>query len=630
MEKYFHIGANAGGSYAIMKLYPQNPKQTPDLNDNGGKRMKNWKNILALLLALTLALGLVASAAAVDRVPKHYDTYTVLGDSIAAGYGLDTYPVPEPEILDGTRVEGSYPDLLGKAVGCNTYYNMAHCGNRAVDLYWLLDNEAPGDGLTVYYLASAMGIDVSTEEKLAEAMPAFQALRDETQAAVKDADLITVNVGNNDTLTFAITMWAIEVSQNTDTPDETTQKLKEMLMKVPGVSDIITGLDAVTNTTEMLQTLLKYAAMGVESFKENWDNAIRAIRALNPDATIVAVGMYNPFNEVKLTKNGVLPVGRLMSAAVLPINLHMQYQSAVRSEYLFADVRDPEVHEMESFIDESGSLMTFLGSLRHGTHPTANGHQFIFEKILALLPTEEAPVEPTTEPTAEPTVQPTAEPTAQPTAEPTAQPTAEPTAQPTAEPTAQPTAEPTAKPVKDLPFTDVKKTDWSYGDIAYVYENGLMQGKSATIFDPKGTTTRAEFATVIYRMAGSPKVTAAMRNGCMFRDLAADWYKDPVIWAYSTGVVKGTSDSTFSPNDQITREQMVAMLYRYSKAADAQSDLSKIKDAASITEYAKPAVAWAVKNGVVNGFEDGTFRPQGNATREQMAAIMARFDKLGK
>ena len=157
-----------------------------------------------------------------------------------------------------------------------------------------------------------------------------------------------------------------------------------------------------------------------------------------------------------------------------------------------------------------------------------------------------------------------------------------------------------------------------------------MKGKSATIFDPNGTTTRAEFATVLYRLAGSPAVTDAQKKACPFKDLSAKWYTDAVIWAYDAKVVKGVRADRFAPNDQITREQMVAMLFRYDGAAGAAGDLSKVTDAGAISKYAKPAVAWAIANGIVTGYKDGSFRPKNNATRAQMAAVIARFDRMEK
>ena len=130
---------------------------------------KNATRLLTLLIAVVMAVSLLTVGGAAATSVKHYDTYTVLGDSIAAGYGLASYPVPEPAILDGTRVEGSYADLVGKAVRCSNYNNMAHCGNRAVDINFLVNPEATGDELTIYYLASALSLDVTTEEGLAHA-----------------------------------------------------------------------------------------------------------------------------------------------------------------------------------------------------------------------------------------------------------------------------------------------------------------------------------------------------------------------------------------------------------------------------------------------------------------------------
>ena len=162
----------------------------------------------------------------------------------------------------------------------------------------------------------------------------------------------------------------------------------------------------------------------------------------------------------------------------------------------------------------------------------------------------------------------------------------------------------------------------------YVWENGIMQGMTPTTFEPNGTTTRAQFATVIYRMAGSPTVSDELRAKCPFTDLTQDWYKDAVAWAYDAGVVKGTSDTTFTPGANITREQMVAMLYRYDGEKAATGDLTQFTDNASISDYARPAVAWAVANGIIKGMNDGTFQPQGSATRAQMAAIMHRYKTL--
>jgi hypothetical protein len=104
-----------------------------------------------------------------------------------------------------------------------------------------------------------------------------------------------------------------------------------------------------------------------------------------------------------------------------------------------------------------------------------------------------------------------------------------------------------------------------------------------------------------------------------------------VTWCYNNYVVNGTSATTFAPNSSITREQMVTMLYRYSRQTAQSTDaLKAFKDAGSISEYAVPAVAWAVQNHIVNGMGNGTFAPQGLSTRAQLAAVLNRYMELRK
>ena len=153
-----------------------------------------------------------------------------------------------------------------------------------------------------------------------------------------------------------------------------------------------------------------------------------------------------------------------------------------------------------------------------------------------------------------------------------------------------------------------------------------MEGISADTFAPDMNTSRAQFATVIYRMADKPPVTDAQRAACPFKDLTADWYKDAVVWCFANGVVNGTSATTFEPDANITREQMVTMLYRYSKETVTDTAPAMLfTDSSRISEFAVPAVAWAVQNQIVNGVGDGSFAPQGISTRSQLAAVLSRY-----
>ena len=180
--------------------------------------------------------------------------------------------------------------------------------------------------------------------------------------------------------------------------------------------------------------------------------------------------------------------------------------------------------------------------------------------------------------------------------------------------------------VPDMPFKDVKSSDWFYNDVKYVYEKGMMAGTAADVFAPNATTTRAMIVTILYRLEGSPAVTGTSA----FVDVpAGQWYTDAVNWAAANQIVKGTSATTFAPNDSITREQMAAILYRYAqyKGYDVtkKADLSGYSDNGQVSAYAKDALAWANAAKLINGVTNTTLAPQGNATRAQVSAILHRF-----
>ena len=176
------------------------------------------------------------------------------------------------------------------------------------------------------------------------------------------------------------------------------------------------------------------------------------------------------------------------------------------------------------------------------------------------------------------------------------------------------------------PFTDVSADAWYAQAVQYVYENGLMDGIENNQFAPEHTTTRAQLVTILYRLEGQPAV--AGESG--FTDVEADtWYTDAVVWAAANGIVNGVSDTRFAPGEEITRQQMAAILYRYAEAkgydVTASADLSGHPDAETIQAYAQIPMAWACAQGLLQGFEDDTLRPAGNATRAQIATILMRF-----
>ena len=181
----------------------------------------------------------------------------------------------------------------------------------------------------------------------------------------------------------------------------------------------------------------------------------------------------------------------------------------------------------------------------------------------------------------------------------------------------------------ELPFTDVPEGAWYEDAAAYVYKHGLMAGTSATTFAPEVTTSRAMIATILWRMAGSPVVNYAMN----YTDVAqGQWYSEAVRWATSEGVVTGYGNGLFGTNDPITREQLATMLWRYAQtegydvSIGEDTNILSYTDVANLSEYAIPAMQWAVGAGIINGTGDGsTLTPQGQATRAQAAVMLQRF-----
>ena len=182
-------------------------------------------------------------------------------------------------------------------------------------------------------------------------------------------------------------------------------------------------------------------------------------------------------------------------------------------------------------------------------------------------------------------------------------------------------------------FTDVPGEDnWAHAGIDYCIANGLMSGIGNDLFGPKLTTTRAQIVQILYNLEGEPKVSGTTP----FTDLTQDWYQDAILWAYQTGVVAGTSSTTFEPDRPVTREQIAVILMEYVtrvlklERTWTPADLSAFPDADSVSDWAKDAMADAVGLGLISGASNGGqtyLEPQGSATREQVATILMEFCK---
>lgn len=187
-----------------------------------------------------------------------------------------------------------------------------------------------------------------------------------------------------------------------------------------------------------------------------------------------------------------------------------------------------------------------------------------------------------------------------------------------------PSAPPSAAPMVGS-FTDVRTNNWFAGAVEYVVNNGLFSGVSDTSFAPNEPVTRGMLVTVLWRAAGEPSASASA-----FADVPADaWYSKAVAWANVNGIVQGYDASTFAPDDRITREQLAAIFQRYAgfkgMETSGRGDLSQFGDTGALSNWAQEGVSWAVGAGLISGKGDGVLDPQGATTRAEAAVILQRF-----
>jgi hypothetical protein len=205
-----------------------------------------------------------------------------------------------------------------------------------------------------------------------------------------------------------------------------------------------------------------------------------------------------------------------------------------------------------------------------------------------------------------------------------------------ATPTPAPTPASTAEPQETTetsdrgyvnPFTDVKESDWFYDSVRYVYENNMFTGVEADKFEPQSNLTRAMLVTVLYRSEDEPEITES--SG--FKDVVAgSWYENAVAWAESNGIVNGYSDTEFAPNDNITREQISAIMFRFAQFKETAPEGEwaiqlDYADLADISDWASESVMYCKLKGIMLGNDNNEFKPLDNATRAEAAAIMQRF-----
>ena len=178
-----------------------------------------------------------------------------------------------------------------------------------------------------------------------------------------------------------------------------------------------------------------------------------------------------------------------------------------------------------------------------------------------------------------------------------------------------------------MKFYDIKQDDWFYSDVLFVFNNEIMTGTGESEFSPYNFLTRAMMITILHRIDGDNSVYG---KG-IFNDIEENsWYENAVNWGYENKIIAGTSENTFSPMDNLTREQLCVMLYNYTKYIGVKtefSDISSYSDNDTVSDWAENAVSWAVYEKIITGKGDSLLAPKDSATRAETAAVIRRYSE---
>lgn len=537
--------------------------------------MKHTRRILSLILVLVMAFALCAPALA-DYEPYKY--YMCVGDSIAAGCALtkdgsETYYDQETNDYttvynedyiyygyDYSAVPTAYHSIVANALDAELL-QYARSGLRAVEFRYFLegvynDYDTTRSWGNTYFDADGNGTFTISDLDAIDAMVNYK-------EAVKKTDVISINVGSNDV--FSFTLGVVLEEMTADSDNAALKAIKDFLNNGGSLGaafgKLIEYCRSALLMPKLAATITSTFYKAEKQFEDNYDALMARIYELNPDITVVAVGVFNPFKNFRLSDGSILDLSGLAAPIVRSINSHIKSLASTYDNYYYADVVGTETYPM-NYNDRY-----FWEYFALKVHPNLQGHEFMAQQILNALPERGT-----------------------------------------------------------LLFTDVPADAWYYDELYYAWFNGLIKGTGDKTFEPDATTTRAQAVTVLYRMAGSPNVSGLREP---FADVSdSHWAHDAIVWAYENAIVKGYDAATFGPDDGLTRGQFVAIMHRYAGSPNVSGDLGVFSDSADIPSYSRNAVRWAVANGIVNGYADGTFRPGTVISRAQLAAILARFDRL--
>lgn len=535
--------------------------------------MRNWKKVVALMLTLVLMVSLAAMSAMAEegKTTEKKLVYTCLGDSIAAGFSLPTYVSRVDAGL--VPVEGSYGKIVADTLNADIYHAYGTSGVRTQEMLMFLKDGYYGDSVTNYNMHYWVHTDNIDKE--------LPVLQKQIRDGLAESNLITMGVGIND---LWLTVEGILLQLGTGKPytgPEDAQKEYMDTVSAFGIGQAMElvqqAADAVFGVATLVPQLVAAIGDALLSFESRYEEILQLIRKLTPNAIIVEVGFYNPFDILTPGFNGIIDT----------------YLGSMNS---FLKTMEKEYSNVY-YADMTGTETIFGTTLANDPHPTEKGHQFMADQILGVLKGKTFPPVPTT-------VKPTTEPTQSPT-------------------------EPDGGDTVCAPYTDINSSAWYHTAVHYAIENGIMSGTGDGKFEPGIAVTRGMIAQMIYAMEGKPFVTVRKQ----FDDVAAGmWYTSAVEFVYANKIMGGYDEKTFGPEDFVTREQLATLLRGYAQykglSVTNTAGINSYNDAARVSEWAVKGMEWAVGDGIIAGRNGNVLAPQERATRAEVAQMLMKFRSL--
>lgn len=513
---------------------------------------------ISMLLSILLIISILPLS------PVHADGkvgYTVLGDSISFGYGLTednswghANLLPDSSghyVLYKRPVGGmppsAFPTLVAQGVGISGsryYRNLARCSFRTVEMLRVLsgkgseyDNQMSGNALSNQVMSYAdCGM---TESELNE-------MYQTAAEAVRQSKLITVELGSNDVV-YAVTQ----------------------------------RLGSIANPLTAAASIAAAYQEAYQIFSETYPKLIQKIYELNPECTVVAVGLYNPFRYLRINDDSDTTLGGATDGMINQFNTLIRnlsgYAGNSAYDYRYADVPDAELDPFNDSLAgylNRGAQQELLDDFNRKMHCNANGHRYIANQILNVLGSGYNAMDPTT-----------------------------------------------TSHVGN--FRDVAANAYYALPVQWALRNSITSGTTATTFSPDRVISRAQAVTMIWRACSSPE-PAAVNNP--FQDVKGDqYYYKAVLWAYENKITTGTASYLFSPDDPCTRGQIVTLMWNAVGKPWSGFGGNSFSDVPSSAYYYNP-VMWAVRQGITAGTGDGKFSPDAPCTRAHVVTFLWRVN----